>query len=74
MTIRIAGVLLGMCLFNISMSAFADELDDTQIKLEKERPQAMLIVQRWQLAHQNKNAEELTALYADQVDYYHQMM
>lgn len=51
MTIRIAGVLLGMCLFNISMSAFADELDDTQIKLEKERPQAMLIVQRWQLAH-----------------------
>lgn len=74
MTIRIAGVLLGMCLFNISMSAFADELDDTQIKLEKDRPQAMLIVQRWQLAHQNKNAEELTALYADQVDYYHQMM
>lgn len=72
MTKVVTRALVLISLFCVSLHCFAKDEED--LKLEQEKTQALLVVQRWQLAHQNKDAKELAALYATQVDYFHKMI
>jgi len=67
----IVRVLLFLGVFFASAVCVAEE--DMLDNVAYER-QALLMVERWQLAYQNKDLNELTALYADKIDYFHKTM